>query len=115
MLGVAGSTWANYQLTAALPCQQLCHSWTHRQHYSATQGSVRDCTGCSAHTHLHIQYRHSQMEAHTHTQSRAQQLWAEPQSDQGSTELRWGGQGDLSASMVGSDSARGEEVTRAWF
>lgn len=114
MLGVAGSTWAEYQLTAALPCPAalsrldtlpalFCHPGVCERLHGL------QCTHTSTHTLAHtVQTLTAQMEAHTHTESRAQQLWAEPQSDQGQHELSWGGQGDLSASMVGSDSARGE-------
>ena len=101
MLGVAGPTWANYQLTPALPCPAALSQLDTPPALFCRPGVCErlhglQCTHTQAHTHLHIQYRHSQIEAHAHTHT-AQQLWAEPQSDQVSMELSWGGQGDLSA------------------
>lgn len=79
---------------------------------------MRDCTGCSAHTHKHTHTctysTDTRRWKRTHTQSLEHSNCGQSHSlTKGSTELSWGGQGDLSASMGwGSDSARGEEVTR---
>ena len=76
MLGVAGPTWADYQLTPALPCPAALSQLDTPPALFCRPGVCErlhglQCTHTQAHTHLHIQYRHSQIEvrahAHTHT------------------------------------------------
>ena len=62
MLGVAGPTWANYQLTPALPCPAALSQLDTPPALFCRPGVCErlhglQCTHTQAHTHLHIQYR----------------------------------------------------------